>query len=168
MLMRPTTPRTFAASAAVLALALVVVGLAGCRDTPGSAPTTSTSTDTPTLANQNAERTSRGLAALAWDARLQAAAQEQAAWCAKIGQLTHTGFGGTNVGQRVTRQGVAWQAAAENAAWAGWPESEAEAVAAWMRSPGHRANLLGPYSHVGAASADDGRGGRYWVSTYAR
>jgi uncharacterized protein YkwD len=40
--------------------------------------------------------------------------------------------------------------------------SSSEAVSDWMRSPGHRANILGPYHRVGAAAYHTPDGTTYW------
>jgi uncharacterized protein YkwD len=46
-------------------------------------------------------------------------------------------------------QGGCWQAA-ENIAWGSGGLGSARSIfRAWMRSPGHRANILGPYTDIG-------------------
>lgn len=50
--------------------------------------------------------------------------------------------------------------AAENVAW-GYRSGPA-AVRGWMGSPGHRANLLGPHTHVGFGVA-----GSYYTSLHS-
>lgn len=46
-------------------------------------------------------------------------------------------------------------------------QTVAQVVASWMASPGHRANILGPYSQAGHGEAIDERGNRYWVVDFA-
>lgn len=125
---------------------------------------------------QNAERIRAGLPALVFDARLAAAALVQARDCARRDVLTHQGFDGSTSGQRIDRTGYSWSRASENAAQQpkappGWPGVDPRtpewAVSGWMQSPGHRANLLGPYVHAGGAFADAINGTRYWVCDYA-
>ncbi len=36
----------------------------------------------------------------------------------------------------------------------------------WMKSPGHRRNILGPYTQIGASVATSGRGPSYWCVTF--
>lgn len=59
---------------------------------------------------------------------------------AAIGTLSHAGNDGTTAGQRLTNAGYIWSSYGENLA-AG-QETPEELVAAWMASPGHRANIL--------------------------
>ncbi len=59
---------------------------------------------------------------------------------AAMGTLSHIGLDGTTAGQRLTAAGYAWWSYGENLA-AGQQTPE-ELVAAWMASPGHRANIL--------------------------
>ena len=59
---------------------------------------------------------------------------------AAMGTLSHAGNDGTTAGQRLTAAGYIWRAYGENLA-AGQQTPE-ELVAAWMASPGHRANIL--------------------------
>jgi uncharacterized protein YkwD len=128
------------------------------------------------LAAQDRQRAARGLAPLSFDERLMAAASAQALDCAHRDRLTHTGADGSDVGTRVRRAGFRWRSVAENAAMqpmnppggSGDGRTAEWAVDGWMQSRGHRANLLGSYTHCGAAFADTGRGTRYWVAVYAR
>jgi uncharacterized protein YkwD len=39
---------------------------------------------------------------------------------------------------------------------------------AWMKSPPHRRNILGPYSQVGVSRAIDSRGLSYWCVTFGK
>lgn len=45
--------------------------------------------------------------------------------------------------------------------------SVATACGGWMRSPGHRENILGGYTHVGGGYARGGRWGKYYVQVFA-
>lgn len=113
---------------------------------------------------QNAERTSRGLPALGRGTKMQAVAQAHADWMVRTGQFTH--FGNGTPWSRLSAAGVKYSAASENIAW-GHP-TPAVAIWGWMESPGHRANILGDYTHAGAGVAL-GRDGRlWWVMTFAK
>jgi uncharacterized protein YkwD len=103
-------------------------------------------------------------APLVWNDALGRAAQGQAQHLARLGELTHTGADGSNVGQRLTAQGFAWGAAGENAA-AGM-DSVPGALAQWMSSPGHCRNLMGAQFRAVAMARMDNHGStykHYWV-----
>ena len=115
----------------------------------------------------NRERAARGLPPLAVDMRLAAAASAHAADLARRGVSGHEGSDGSGPAQRAGAAGYAWRVIAENVA-AGQPDA-ATAVAAWMRSPGHRANILATdVRHVGAGYARDPDGSldRHWVVVF--
>ncbi len=58
-----------------------------------------------------------------------------------------------------------WRAAAENVAFGYRPN---RVVKAWSRSPGHRQNLLGGYTHLGIGYAADANGTAYYTQNFAR
>jgi len=89
---------------------------------------------------------------LAMATTLMAAASLHALDMAARGELTHDGSDGSQVGERMTRAGYAWQIAGENVA-SGQRDAEA-AVAAWLSSPGHCATLMDArYTETGVAFA---------------
>ena len=96
-------------------------------------------------------RASLGLAPLAWDSRLAAAAQwmadDMARTCLARAQhsgcpLGHVDSLGRSPGERATAFGYPWTYVGENMAW-GYP-SPAAALEAWKSSPGHQANQTRP------------------------
>jgi uncharacterized protein YkwD len=95
------------------------------------------------------------------DPRLQAAAMKHAEWMRSAGVLSHTGQGGSTPGTRALAAGYAGSAIAENIA-AG-QRTAAEVVTDWIRSPGHRANILGDYADAGTGHAGD-----YWCLLLGR
>ncbi|HSL56569.1 MAG TPA: CAP domain-containing protein [Acidimicrobiales bacterium] len=101
----------------------------------------------------NAERSGRGLAALALDDALNAKAQAWAETLAAQGQLSHS--------QLSDGAPVGWSRLGENV---GVGASADSVHAALLRSAGHRARMLDAgYTHVGmgaARSAD----GRIWIA----
>lgn len=114
----------------------------------------------------NLERTSRGLAPLTHNPLLGSAAQLHSQDQADMRTLTHTGSDGSNPGERITRAGYSWRTWAENAA-AGYRTAH-DLVAAWMNSPGHRANLLNPsVTEIGLGVAATPSGYRYWTQKFA-
>lgn len=92
------------------------------------------------LALTNAERAATGLPGLRAEARLDAAAQEQACRIAETGQMNHRGSWLAGLGRRLRREGYSYALAVENIG--GGQRTAAEIVAGWMASPGHRVNML--------------------------
>lgn len=81
--------------------------------------------------------------------------------------FNHRGSDGTLAPQRATQGGYAWRSVGENiASGQGSPE---EAVAGWIASPGHCANLMNPgFSEMGAAYAvNPARHILYWTQVFA-
>src|SRR5437899_568998 len=65
---------------------------------------------------------------------------------------------------RMARAGYRYERAGENVARG---QRTLDAVmTAWLTSPGHRRNLLGEYSEIGAAYATDEAGIPYWCVTF--
>ena len=99
------------------------------------------------LANQ--ERTAHGLAPLAWDATLAAAALDHCAMMANQGTISHQYPGEADLAQRVSQAGAHFTYLEENVAQGYGPASIHRA---WMNSQGHRDNLLNPrVDHIGLA-----------------
>ncbi|MCO5146610.1 MAG: CAP domain-containing protein [Aquamicrobium sp.] len=106
-------------------------------------------------------RAAAGLTGLSPDAKLEKAAQRQAAYMAGSGRMEHTTGPGRDFAARMKRDGVA-APAAENLAH-GRMELE-RLFSMWMASPGHRRNMLDPrFSRYGLAHAAAGDGQRYWA-----
>src|SRR2546430_5773291 len=100
----------------------------------------------------NLERAQHALPPLRVNTRLVADARLQAAQIAETGVLDHVILSGPYPTPRVRAEaaGYAWNALGENLAL-GFADAPS-AVAAWMQSPGHRANILGGgYSAKGGA-----------------
>lgn len=87
----------------------------------------------------NQVRKAHGCAPVRHDARLAKAATGHSAWMATYRRFSHTGSGGSTFVVRVKRAGYS-APLSENIAW-GYRSGQA-LVTAWMRSPGHRVNLL--------------------------
>jgi uncharacterized protein YkwD len=112
----------------------------------------------------NTLRKKRGLPPLKADARLRQAAQTHSVWMATRSKLTHrAGFGG-GLGAKVRRVNYPSSRAWENIA-AGQKSLE-QAIASWMKSSGHRKNMLSRSAvHLGLAAAHNPkvRYGTYWT-----
>jgi len=98
----------------------------------------------------NQQRARYGLRPLRIAPRLIRSARRHAAWMTRNRSLVHT------------RAPVA-----ENIAMG--QRSSSEAVSDWMRSPGHRANILNPsYRFIGAAAYRTPGGTIYWCQQFVR
>lgn len=107
----------------------------------------------------DAERSRLGLPPLRPDARLAAAAQGHAARMARLNRLDHY-LDGLGPEARIMAAGYpVWSWAENIAEGQGTP---AEVLAAWLSSPSHRVNALGPYADAGFGAA-----GGYWCAAYA-
>jgi uncharacterized protein YkwD len=101
----------------------------------------------------NAERAQHGCGPLTIDPRLNQAALRQSEAMARQHFFDHKDPDGTTPGQRVRDTGYVFQMMGENIE-AGTDTAE-EAVRVWMKSPGHRANILTcAYKETGLALVD--------------
>ena len=130
-------PRRFALALLVLALSLAAVATAPAARVR-SAGARLTGTETAFLQEMNRVRTAHGLRALRIDGLLERAARSHTASMLRTGSFEHGDFSG-----RMAQFGVRRSMAGENLAWGvGESGTPQELVAAWLRSPPHRANLL--------------------------
>lgn len=116
----------------------------------------------------NAYRQKNGLPELRIDEKLSAAAEAHAQDMAENNFFGHISSNGDRVGTRVAEADYDADRVGENIA-AGYDTPE-EAVEAWIKSPGHRANLLySKFDEIGVAFVDDNdsRYGEYWVQVFA-
>ncbi|MBZ5537299.1 MAG: CAP domain-containing protein [Acidobacteriia bacterium] len=120
----------------------------------------------------NKERTKiKGCRPLRMEPSLNSAALEHSRDMARFHSVSHTGTDGSRPGDRMTRAGYNWSEAAENVA-AGFTSPES-VVNGWMKSPGHRANILNCRFHdtgVGhdylAIEAESGDYAHYWTMVF--
>ena len=104
---------------------------------------------------------------LRWSAALAQTALAHSEDMAQHDYFEHRGRDGSDAAQRAARRGYRWKSIGENiAAGQGDP---AQAVAGWIASPGHCANLMDPaYTEMGAgyAVAPASRGKIYWTQVF--
>ena len=115
----------------------------------------------------NLERLQHRLPPLRVNTKLVADAKLQAQQIAQTGVLDHYILGAAypTPSERAEVAGYAWNALGENLAL-GYSDASS-AVAAWMKSPGHRANILAHgYSETGVVLAPDARGRLIFVQTF--
>jgi len=104
---------------------------------------------------------------LAWNARLDAAAQGHATDMATADYFSHTGRDGSTVADRVTRRGYLWRAVGENIA-AGQRTAD-EAMEGWLKSAGHCRNIMSAsFTELGTGTATNTASyyGVYWVQNF--
>lgn len=104
---------------------------------------------------------------LAWNDKLAAASHAHSRDMANNNYFSHQGKDGGDAARRATRAGYAWRRIGENIA-AGQGSSK-EAVAGWLSSPGHCANLMNPaFAEMGAAFAVNAESDTmiYWTQVF--
>jgi uncharacterized protein YkwD len=108
----------------------------------------------------NAERRARGLAALRWDGDLARVAGDWSAEMASSGNFRHRDLGAAGGLPGMAK----FSALGENIAWVeGYPSMGNQLHVGWMRSEGHRANMLQRgYDSVGIGVVCSG--GRAWAT----
>jgi uncharacterized protein YkwD len=117
------------------------------------------------IALTNAERAGAGLAPLAPDMRLTAAAQGHSDDMVTRDFYSHTTPEGREPWDRAASAGCAHRGIGENIACG--QRTPAEVVLGWMNSPGHRANILKPdFTHIGIGYATGSRAGTYWTQLF--
>jgi uncharacterized protein YkwD len=100
------------------------------------------------------KRSSHGSPPLKLAEPLNRAAQLHAEDLATHNFFSHTGSDGSSVGSRVTREN--YRTVGENI-YRGTRSAPEQGIAGWMRSPGHRRNLLSPrFTEVGFGIAQGG------------
>ena len=110
----------------------------------------------------NAHRVSLGLSALVWDSRLAAVAQAHSRAMFDRHHFSHKWPGGGSTWDRLAARGVTYSQAGENIAWG--QSTGSAALTAWLRSPGHQANIeRASYTHHGVAKV-----GTYWTHVFIR
>ncbi|CAN5911180.1 hypothetical protein BH23PLA1_BH23PLA1_18540 [soil metagenome] len=113
----------------------------------------------------NERRAKQELPPLSLSPILSKAARVQALDMVQMGKITHEGSDGSNASDRVRRLEYPFQNVGENVATG--QETPEEVVDAWMESPGHRENILGEFTEMGAARVEDDEGRPYWCVTFA-
>jgi uncharacterized protein YkwD len=107
---------------------------------------------------------------VAWNASLAQAALGHSQDMAAKRYFNHKEPGGSAPADRATRAGYRWKQIGENIA--SGQRSVAEAVAGWLDSPGHCANIMNPaYTEMGAAYAVNPANENrtpYWTQMFGR
>jgi uncharacterized protein YkwD len=148
----------------VAGAALLCLPLAGCGSLLDSGIVTGSDGATGSAVSyMNDARQSNGLALAEPDAKLEAAALEQARYMAAAGDMTHTTRYGRDFVSR-KRANEIKGTAAENVAYSYGAPDVGHVMKMWMDSAPHRRNMLDPrFNRFGVASAIDSEGKRYWA-----
>ncbi|MEV1289831.1 CAP domain-containing protein [Micromonospora sp. NPDC049679] len=159
----------FTALRRVVLLATVPAVLLGVALTgsPASAALTSTTTlEAQVVKLTNAARAKSGCKAVRSDSRLVKAARAHTADMIRKNFFSHTGSDGSRFTTRATRAGYKY-ALSENIAW-GYKNAD-HVVAALMKSPGHRRNILNCSAKaVGVGVARKANGTLMWTQDFGR
>jgi uncharacterized protein YkwD len=111
------------------------------------------------LLMHNDVRARNGLPPLKLDPKLTAAAQRYAEYSLRRHKFGHHADGNSPT-ERISAEGLVHNAWAENIGWG--HTSPVTVMQAWMRSTGHRRNILDGFTYVGF-----GRAGNKWVTLFA-
>jgi uncharacterized protein YkwD len=112
-------------------------------------------------ARVNEVRGRAGLRPVGFDTQLARYAGTRSASMAAERMLSHQGWE-----RGLRRAGLVDDALGENVAYN--YDTPAEVMTAWMRSPGHRANILRPiFRRIGVGCVIDERGHRWWTQDFA-
>ena len=119
------------------------------------------------LQQLNVVRADHGLPALRANAKLAAAADQHSREMADDGYFDHNSVDGTSFANRIAKWyplgGFHSWYVGENLLWSSPAVDPSGAVAMWMRSPGHRANILSPrFREIGVGAVySTSAGGAY-------
>jgi len=118
----------------------------------------------------NQRRASAGLKPLRFSAKAAKAAQRHTNDMVRRRYFDHRSPGGSSVGDRASGAGLRWSTVGENIAVG--QRTPASVVRGWMRSPGHRANILHrSFTVLGVGASPRGTGGYRgptWTQVFAR
>lgn len=109
----------------------------------------------------NQERAENGLEPLRPDWQLSRVARHKSADMLEFNYFSHTSPTYGSPFSMMEDFGVTYRSGAENIARG--QQTPHEVVRGWMNSPGHRANILGEYTHIGVGYVEDGK---YWTQMF--
>ncbi|WP_144512830.1 CAP domain-containing protein [Bacillus sp. FJAT-22090] len=110
----------------------------------------------------NSERAKAGLKALQIDTKLTQSAQAKSQDMKNKNYFSHTSPTYGSPFDQMKSLGITYKSAGENIAMG--QRSAAEVMDAWMKSPGHKANIMNPsYTHIGVGLSDSGY---YWTQQF--
>lgn len=114
----------------------------------------------------NSARQQSKLGTLRFSTQLNAAAQRHANDLAQGAKFSHTGSDGSTMKDRVVDSGYKYWSIAENIYYQAPRNQPERAVQGWLKSPGHRRNLLNArFTEMGVGYASNGRD-HYYVQVF--
>lgn len=116
----------------------------------------------------NQERAKGGLPPYHCHVKAGIVARNYSTLMCNTGHFSHTGPDGSSPWQRLKAGGVSYQTAGENIA-AG-QSSPTSVMSSWMKSPGHRGNIMSTkFTHIGVGYAFCGNGYKhYWTQAFIK
>jgi uncharacterized protein YkwD len=146
--------RGLVATAALVGVLLIPAS--GSAD-PRGALSSATELQSALVQQVNTLRARHGLSRLRLSGALNAAANAHSVQMARMGYFSHNSAGGGSFSSRIVRyypaRGYRSWSAGENLLWGSPNIGAARALALWLASPGHRANLLSPrWREIGLAA----------------
>ncbi len=120
------------------------------------------------MALVNVERAKVGKAALRCHPAVGAVARAYSQSMCDNRFFSHTGHDGSSPWDRIGAAGITYKGAGENIA-AG-QSTPTKVMTGWMNSPGHKANILGNFTHLGTGYVKcvGGTYGHYWTQNSLR
>nr|WP_144510205.1 CAP domain-containing protein [Bacillus sp. FJAT-22090] len=110
----------------------------------------------------NQERAKAGLKPLTIDSKLTQSAQAKSQDMKNKNYFSHTSPTFGSPFDQMKSNGITYKSAGENIAMG--QRTAAEVMDAWMKSPGHRENIMNPaYTHIGVGLSDSGF---YWTQQF--
>ena len=145
-------------------LPVAVLGVVAVASPAEAAAPTTVQLQSDILAATNVQRVKAGCSKIRLDANIARAARNHSAWMARTGTFSHVGISSSSFVTRVKAQGYT-APLSENIAW-GYRTGSA-VVAAWMKSPGHRANILNCKARaVGVGAVYAANGNPYYTQDF--
>lgn len=118
------------------------------------------------LTNAERKKADKGLEPLKMNPQLMEAARAHGANMAKQDKLDHV-LDEKAPADRAKAAGYKYRFVGENIAWN--QKTPAQVLDGWMKSEGHRANILRPeYTEIGVAVVRNGKGQPYWVQVFGK
>ncbi|MEV7192456.1 sigma-70 family RNA polymerase sigma factor [Streptomyces sp. NPDC093510] len=133
-------------------------------EAPDPAPPKPSGTTEQVVALVNTERAKAGCGPVRSNGKLATAATKHSADMAARDYFDHESPDGTDPGDRITAAGYRWSTYGENIARG--QQSAASVMDSWMKSPGHRANILNcDFKELGVG-VHNASGGPWWTQAF--
>jgi len=123
------------------------------------------------IKQMNEYRKGRGLAAFNSSPKLSWVSREWSKTQAKTGRISHLGFPGRRSSQFQAKFHSTPSLSAENVAYSSFGSADAKTIATklsqmWIRSPGHRRNIVGSHRLIGVGIAKNNSGSYYGTQIF--